>query len=100
MAEIDIVPFPAPTLTIPIPETARTVLYVPEEVAPVVFPEAESELVIKLNTESVRAAMVIVLFDAPILTIPDADRLKLLPIVTLVPPSGIVCPIMLPVIVE
>ena len=70
VAEIEIVPLPAPTLTIPIPETASTLLYVPDELAPVVLPDAEREFVTNDKIASVIAPIVIVLFDAPTLMIP------------------------------
>lgn len=40
-----IVPFPAPTLAPAIPDTAKTLFIVPDELAPVVLPDADSEIV-------------------------------------------------------
>ncbi len=44
-AEMETVPFPTPTLTTPIPEKAKTLFIVPDDVAPVVLPEADNEIV-------------------------------------------------------
>lgn len=46
VAEIEIVPFPTPALIIPIPDTARALLNVPDELE-VVFPDADREIVEK-----------------------------------------------------
>ncbi len=75
-AEILIVPFPAPTLIAPIPEKARTLLNVPEEVAPVVLPEAERDTVEKLVTDGVVAEIVRLPAPTPTLIIPAPDTLR------------------------
>ena len=76
MAEIENVPFPAPTLTIPIPDMARTLFIVPDDVAPVVFPDADRDTVEKFVTEGVVAEIVILPAPAPTLTIPAPDMLS------------------------
>lgn len=68
--EMEMVPFPAPMLAIPIPEKARTLLNVPELVAPVVFPLAERETVEKFVTVGVVAEMVMLPAPAPTEIIP------------------------------
>ena len=76
VAEIENVPFPAPTLTIPMPEIARTLFIVPDDVAPVVFPDAERDTVEKFVTEGVVAEIVMLPAPAPTLTIPAPDILS------------------------
>ena len=74
-ADILTVPFPAPTLIGPIPENASTLLNVPDEVAPVVLPEADSETVEKLVTEGVVAEIVMLCAPTPTLMIPAPEML-------------------------
>jgi len=75
-ADMLTVPFPAPTLTAPIPENASTLLNVPDDVAPVVLPDAERDTVEKFVTEGVVAEIVILPAPAPTLTIPAPDMLS------------------------
>lgn len=76
-AEILTDPFPAPTLMAPMPENANTLLNVPEEVAPVVFPEAESETV-ENAAPAAGAEILTVPFPAPTLIAPIPEKAKTL----------------------
>lgn len=73
--EMVTVPFPTPTLAPPMPENARTLLKVPEELE-VVFPLAEREMVEKLVTLGVEAEIVRLPAPTPMLMIPAPEILK------------------------
>lgn len=70
-AETENEPFPAPILTIPIPDIARTLFIVPDDVAPVVLPEAEREMVEKLV--AIGAEIVMLCAPTPTLTAPAPE---------------------------
>ena len=76
-AEIVNEPFPAPIDTIPAPEMARTLFAVPEELD-VVFPDADSDIVLKLVTDGVVALIVTVLPFIPTETMPAPEKFSAL----------------------
>ena len=89
-AEIEIVPFPTPTLTTPIPEKARTLFIVPDDVAPVVFPDADNETV-ENAAPAAGAEILIVPLPAPTLTAPIPENAS-----TLLNVPDEVAPVVLP----
>jgi hypothetical protein len=99
-AEIVIVPADAPTDTIPAPEMLALfpIVHV-VDAAPSVFP-AIVAVIVEYPAPPAGADMVIVPPEAPTDTAPAPERLKLLPMVTVVDAAPIVSPAIEPVIVE
>lgn len=90
VAEIESVPFPIPTLIIPIPDTARTLFIVPDDVAPVVFPDADRDMV-ENAAPAAGADMLTVPFPAPTLIAPIPENAR-----TLLNVPDEVAPVVLP----
>ncbi len=71
VADTENEPFPAPILTMPIPDIARTLFIVPDDVAPVVLPEAERDTVEKFVATGTDIVMLPA--PAPTLTAPAPE---------------------------